>query len=107
MPRLARALLALQAPRLPMVRGAHASGVPMIRGRARDGRVILGVTRTEIEGLLAGNVCCFITRPELGGGPHICLWFAETDAALEARYGQMFGEEIAPEQVTDLRTKAN
>lgn len=79
----------------------------MIRGRARNGRVILGITRREIEGLLAGNVCCFITRPEVGGGPHICLWFAETDDALEARYGVMFGEEVTPEQVNDLRTKAN
>lgn len=79
----------------------------MIRGRARNGRVILGITRREIEALLAGYCCCFNTSPEVGGGPHICLWFAESDEALEARYGEMFGEAIAPEQVNDLRTKAN
>ena len=79
----------------------------MIRGRARNGSVILGITRREIEGLLAGERCCFINTPAVGGGPHVCLWFAETDEAFEAMYPQMFGEEVAPEQVNDLRTKAN
>ena len=79
----------------------------MIRGRARNGRVILGITRREIEALLAGYCCCFGTSPETGGGPHVCLWFAETDEAFEAMYPQMFGEEVAPDKVNDLRTKAN
>ena len=76
----------------------------MIRGRDSRGNVILGITRGEIEGLLAGKRCCFVTKPELGGGPHICLWFAETDHDLLARLGEMYAEG-QPAEIHDYRTK--
>lgn len=76
----------------------------MIRGIDAAGCVVLGITRVEIEGLLAGKPCRFITTPELGGGPRICLWFAETDADLVARLDEMFPER-RPAEVLDLRTK--
>jgi hypothetical protein len=77
----------------------------MIRGRDSDGSVILGITRTEIMGLLEGQRCCFPSRPELGGGPHICLWFGETDDDLTARLGEMFPSGL-PAAIKDLRTRA-
>jgi|GEM_PF-3208724 len=77
----------------------------MIRGRDTLGNVILGITRGEIDGLLAGARCCFITKPELGGGPHICLWFAETDAELLARLHEMLPSGPPP-TVKDYRTHA-
>lgn len=76
----------------------------MLRGTDNKGNAILGITRREIEGLLAGERCCFPTRPELGGGPHICLWFAETDAELLGRLHEMYPDGM-PRPI-DYRTKA-
>ncbi len=77
----------------------------MIRGVDNKGCVILGITRAEIDGLLAGKRCCFITKPELGGGPHICLWFAETDDDLIAKLDEMYPDG-RPGEIKDYRTKA-
>ncbi|MEY4545373.1 MAG: hypothetical protein RL685_1568 [Pseudomonadota bacterium] len=51
----------------------------MIRGVDNKGNVVLGLTRTEVEGLLAGKRCCFLARPPEAPGPHICIYFGETD----------------------------
>lgn len=51
----------------------------MIRGVDAKGCIVLGLTRTEIEGLLAGHRCCFNARPPEAPGPHICIFFGETD----------------------------
>jgi hypothetical protein len=75
----------------------------MIRGVDNKGCLVLGITRTEIEGLLAGKRCCFIATPPQAPGPHICLWFAETDEALLGRLGEMYPDGV-PEPV-DYRTK--
>lgn len=64
---------------------------------------MIGITRREIDGLLEGKRCCVPTKPELGGGPHICLWFAETDADLLARLGEIYPG--ASPNVIDFRTK--
>lgn len=74
----------------------------MIRGNDNRGNIVLGVTRREIEGLLAGQRCCFITPP-CASGPHICLWFAEDDDALIARLHEIFPDGV-PEPV-DYRSK--
>ena len=76
----------------------------MIRGVDTKGNVILGITRREIAGLLDGKRCCFVARPELGGGPHICLWFAETDEDLIAKLGEMYPDGV-PTEIRDFRTK--
>lgn len=77
----------------------------MIRGVDNKGNAILGITRREIEGLLEGKRCCFPGGlPEAGGGPHICLWFAETDADLIARLAEMYPAGV-PAEVKDYRTK--
>lgn len=75
----------------------------MIRGVDNKGNVILGITRTEIVGLLEGHRCCFPAGMPQGPGPHICLWFAEDDAGLVARLGEMYPDGV-PELV-DYRTK--
>ena len=77
----------------------------MIRGVDNKGALILGITRREIEGLLAGLRCCFISKEPEAPGPHICLWFAETDADLIAKLDEMYPDG-APVQVADYRTKA-
>jgi hypothetical protein len=77
----------------------------MIRGVDSRGNVILGITRLEIEGLLAGERCCFPTKPELGGGPHVCLWFGETDDDLIGKLGQMYPDGL-PSEIKDYRSAA-
>ncbi len=78
----------------------------MIRGLDNKGNLILGITRTEIEGLVKGYRCCFpgdeSGRPE-SKGPHVCLWFAEDDEGLIARLGEMYPDGV-PTPV-DYRTK--
>ena len=76
----------------------------MIRGVDNKGCVVLGITRTEIEGLLAGKRCCFVALPPEAPGPHICLWFAEDDAGLIARIDEMYPDG-APVEAKDYRTK--
>ena len=76
----------------------------MIRGMDNKGCVILGLTRTEIDGIVAGKPCFFTNRPEVGGGPLICLWVAETDADLVARIREIFASGPVPVPL-DLRTK--
>jgi hypothetical protein len=76
----------------------------MIRGVDNKGCVILGITRGEVEGLLDGKRCCFITKEPEAPGPHICLWFAETDDDLIAKLGQMYPEGI-PAEIKDYRTR--
>jgi len=57
----------------------------MIRGVDNKGHIVLGLTRTEIEGLLAGKRVAFIAKPPQAPGPHIWIYFGETDeAALRA-----------------------
>ena len=76
----------------------------MIRGIDNKGCLILGITRREIEGLLAGHRCCFPGNlPGVGPGPHVCLWFAEDDAGLLARLDEMYPDGV-PSPV-DYRTK--
>ena len=78
----------------------------MIRGLDNKGNLILGITRTEIEGLQQGHRCCFpgdeSGKPE-AKGPHVCLWFAEDDAGLIARLDEMYPDGV-PVPV-DYRTK--
>jgi hypothetical protein len=78
----------------------------MIRGVDSKGSLVLGITRREIEGLLAGARCCFVSRPPEAPGPHICLWFAETDADLLAKLGEMYPDGL-PAEVRDYRTKVS
>lgn len=77
----------------------------MIRGVDNKGAIILGITRAEIDGLLAGKRCCFIAMDPEAPGPHICLWFAETDADLIAKLGEMYPDGV-PAEIKDYRTKA-
>jgi hypothetical protein len=51
----------------------------MIRGVDGNGSIVLGLTRKEVEGLLAGHRCCFNAKPPEAPGPHICIFFGETD----------------------------
>jgi hypothetical protein len=76
----------------------------MIRGVDNKGNVVLGITRLEIEGLLAGLRCCFVAQLPEAPGPHICLWFAETDADLLVKLDQMYPDGL-PAEVKDYRTK--
>lgn len=75
----------------------------MIRGVDNKGCIILGITRREIEGLLAGRRCCFEADVPVPG-PHICLWFADDDDALVARIPEMYPGG-APVEAVDYRTK--
>jgi hypothetical protein len=75
----------------------------MIRGIDNKGCVVLGLTRMEVEGLLKGSRCCFIAKEPQAPGPHICIWFAETDEALLGRLSEMYPDGV-PEPV-DYRTK--
>jgi hypothetical protein len=75
----------------------------MIRGMDNKGNVVIGITRREIVGLLEGHRCCFPNDKPEAPGPHICLWFAEDDAGLIARLGEMYPDGM-PEPV-DYRTK--
>ena len=70
----------------------------MIRGVDNKGSVVLGITRAEIAGLLAGKRCCFEGGYMEAPGPHICLWFAEDDAGLLARLDEMYPDGV-PEPV--------
>jgi hypothetical protein len=78
----------------------------MIRGVDNKGNIILGITRTEIVGLLEGHRCCFpgaeMGKPETKG-PHVCLVFAEDDDGLIAGLNEMFPDGV-PTPV-DYRTK--
>lgn len=77
----------------------------MIRGNDNRGSIILGITRHEVEGLLDGKRCCFVPLPNGTGGPHICLWFAESDDDLLARLPEIFPDGV-PTPI-DYRTKVN
>ena len=76
----------------------------MLRGIDNAGCIILGLTRTEIEGLLAGKRCCFVAKAPAAPGPHICVWFAETDADLIARVPEMY-PGTPPPVFNDYRTQ--
>lgn len=76
----------------------------MIRGVDNKGCIILGITRRELEGLVAGERCCFPNDKPQAPGPHICLWFAEDDAGLLARLDEMYPDGM-PATVADYRTK--
>lgn len=39
----------------------------------------MGLTRREIEGLLAGKLCCFQAGYPEPDEPHICVYFGETN----------------------------
>lgn len=70
----------------------------MIRGVDTAGCIILGLTRYEVEGLLAGKRCCFVTKPPQPPGPHICIYFGETNAdalrACSAAYPEGMPEPV-------------
>lgn len=76
----------------------------MIRGIDTKGTVVLGITRAELDGIVEGKPCFFTNRAEVGGGPPIVLWFAETDADLIARIREMFASGPIPFPL-DLRTR--
>lgn len=76
----------------------------MIRGIDNKGCVVLGITRTEIVGLLEGKRCCFVSKEPGAPGPHICLWFAEDDNALLGRIDEMYPDS-APVAAIDYRTR--
>lgn len=76
----------------------------MIRGIDNKGNVILGITRLELDGLAVGHRCCFPGDKPEAAGPHICLWFAETDEALLARLDEMYPDGV-PAEPKDYRTK--
>lgn len=76
----------------------------MIRGIDAQGTVILGITRTEVDGIMEGKPCYFTNRAELGGGPVIVLWYGENDDELIARLRLMFASGPIPIPL-DLRTR--
>lgn len=81
----------------------------MIRMRDSAGRTVLGLTRQEIAGLTAGNVCCYAAdKPEAGMG-HICIYFGETNADVLARihaaYAANTTDAAAIAAPVDLRTR--
>jgi hypothetical protein len=76
----------------------------MIRGIDNRGCIILGITARELDGLLAGERCCFVASAPQAPGPHICLWFGETDADLLAKLGEMYPQG-APVEVGDYRAQ--
>jgi hypothetical protein len=78
----------------------------MMRGIDADGVIVLGITRHELEGIVAGKPCYFTNRTEVGGGPPIALYFAEDDAALIQRIREMFSSGPVPFP-RDLRTRRN
>lgn len=73
----------------------------MIRGLDNNGCVILGLTRQEIDGLLEGKRCCFEARLPEAPGPHICIYFGETNEDVLARLRVPYGEMPAAK---DYRT---
>jgi hypothetical protein len=75
----------------------------VIRGINAQGFIVLGLTRKEIEGLLAGKVCCFPAGKPTPNSPHICVHFGETNADAAAAVERSFASG-APKAV-DLRTK--
>lgn len=73
------------------------------------GRTVLGLTRQEIEGLLAGKVCCFHADTPAFGEPHVCVYFGETNADVIERIKDAYGAGTTDAQairnVVDLRTR--
>lgn len=75
----------------------------MIRGINAQGFIVLGLTRKEIEGLLAGKVCCFPAGKPTPNSPHICIHFGETNADAVAAVERSFGGDMP--ELNDWRTK--
>lgn len=75
----------------------------MIRGINAQGFIVLGLTRREIEGLLAGKVCCFPAGKPSPNSPHICIHFGETNADAALAVERSFGDNMP--SIADLRTK--
>lgn len=55
----------------------------MIRGVDDAGCVVLGLTRVELEQLLKGARICSNPRLPHAPGPHLCIYGAENDEALQ------------------------
>ena len=53
----------------------------------------VGLARATIEALLRGERVCI---PAGGGAPHVCLFFAETDADLMARTKELYPDGFMP-----------
>lgn len=73
----------------------------MIRITDERGGIGIGLCRSYIEGLLAGQRVCI---PAGMGAPHVCLFFAEDDDALMERTKELYPDGLLPgAPVVDLR----
>jgi hypothetical protein len=73
-----------------------------------QGRDVLGLTRREIEGLLAGKLCCFHAETPYAGAQHICIYFAESNAGLLQRLREAYPDTASQAALgapLDLRTR--
>jgi hypothetical protein len=80
----------------------------MIRMKDTGGRVVLGLTRAEVKGLLEGKVCCFPAGQPHADAPHICVYFGETSADVLARLREAYPDEASQAafaEPLDLRTR--
>lgn len=65
----------------------------MIRITDNRKAVGIGLCRSYIEALLRGERVCI---PAGLGAPHVCLFFAEDDAALMARTTELYPDGFLP-----------
>lgn len=54
----------------------------MVRGVDNNGCLIIGLTRSEIDRLVRGERVCSNAAPPAAPGPHLCIYFGETDDAI-------------------------
>lgn len=63
----------------------------MVRGFDNNGCLILGITRKEIDRLLAGErICCSSAGQPGDPGTHLCIYGGETDEAILERMDKAY-----------------
>jgi predicted transcriptional regulator len=81
----------------------------MIRAKDSGNNIVLGLTRPEIEGLLAGKTCCFQANVPYEGAQHVCIYFGETNRdvleRMRAAYHPDPATQDALDNPRDLRTR--
>jgi hypothetical protein len=81
----------------------------MIRAKDSGGNIVLGLTRQEVDGLLAGKTCCFQADVPYVGAPHVCIYYGETNAdvlqAMRSAYHPDPSTTEALDNPRDLRTR--